>query len=183
MIEFMTMRLAAENAINEVFMFNGTVTYAHTQWITREQARGIRVATEYPELLKEASSANISMLEEIEAMEVGSRRLENIDRIDALEWLISSLSDSYIDLTVYARRSDRLNTLGERFELTAEQLMKKQYLLEDLRHKLSGECGTVFEANEELFREVEARVDDPAGAGTGARAHTDLGEFYDDLIA
>jgi len=164
-------------------MFNGTVTYAHTQWITREQARCIRVATEYPELLKEASSANISMLEEIEAMEVGSRRLENIDRIDALEWLISSLSDSYIDLTVYARRSDRLNTLGERFQLTAEQLMKKQYLLEDLRHKLSGECGTVFEANEELFREVEARVDDPAGAGTGARAHTDLGEFYDDLIA
>ncbi|MCJ1249181.1 hypothetical protein MMC30_006404 [Trapelia coarctata] len=155
MIEFATLRLSAEDSIKEAFKFNGTVTHAHMQWIALEQARCISVAIEYPELLKESSRANTSMLKAIKAREVRSRRLESRDRINALEWLISTLCYSYIDLTVYARRSDQLNTLGQRFRLTAGQLKDKQYTLDDLQRRLSRECKTVFKTNEQLFEDVQ----------------------------
>ena len=176
MIESATLRLAAEEAIKEAFDFNGTLTDAQTQWIACEQARCISVATEYPELLEESSCANISMLKAIKTREVRSRHFESRLRINALQWLISSLCYSYIDLTVYARRSDQLNTVGERFRVTHGQLQEKQYLLEYLQRMLSKECGTGFEANEQLFADVEARADDPG-------PFTNLDEFYDDLLA
>jgi len=179
MIQFARFRLDAEAAIEEAFEFNGTLTDAHTKWIALEQARCVSTVEEFPELLEDACDANNSTVGEIRRMEEAKRDLRGTDRIHALQCIISDLSYLYIDLTVYARRSDQLNTLGERFRLTEEQLRWKRQTAVELEDMLSTECKTIFGANEQLVKDVKAKAEDLAKRGARNRQ----AQLLDGLLA
>lgn len=178
-MQFARFRLDAEAAIKEAFEFGGTVQDVHTKWIALEQARCVSTVEEFHMLIKDACKANISTVAEIRGTEMAKRGLRGTDRIHALQCIISDLSYLYIDLTVYARRSDQLNTVGERFRLTERQLMCKRQAAANLDSMLSTECKTIFRANEKVVKDVKAKAEDLAECGAG----NDPAQLRDGLLA